>query len=452
MHAMQRQPDFTVPGLVPTGAALGLQPYGPDSTVFYQRLVEPGCTSIAAITGGFKTTLMLNAAAWLMLQGHLVAILSMEMQAYRLTQRLMSMLCDAETDDVDGCANEKAAKALLDNMLLCHDASTQRVSPAVVESLLAQASERRCKLLLVDGVETVKCERGVAIDLVDLIDRLARTAARTGIAVLASNQMNRQGFNLEIPDITHLSAAIEKAQRADHVVSLGPRSDTLITASMSKERDGHGDGEQEVFRLIVKPSLRIEVMDSGFLRPGDYPVSPPAPYYVGCHVHDITGEGEEEAEPDVYQPTMKVYHGTDGFVPLGRAVFGSPMFTNREAENIIHLLDLYSQAQFVPSAMRAPGTHQTVELQRGQLLTSINMLARRWNTSAKVVRTFIDRAVADGLIRQEIIYADGTRRVPESLADLPAGASRKKVCSVITCLHYEGNQMPAVKKQSKEGT
>jgi hypothetical protein len=160
----------------------------------------------------------------------------------------------------------------------------------------------------------------------------------------------------------------------------------------------------------------------------------------------------DDGTPSVNQPVMRPYHGTLGFIPLGRAVLASPMFLNRDAEDVFHIIDLYGQAQFFPTKMRAPGTNMVVDLERTQLVTSYRSLATRWDTSEKAVRTFLDRAVLDGLIRQEILFSDGARRLPDAPADATTGRSNMKVGQIITCLHYLGTAEPAQSDKSTEGT
>jgi len=103
------------------------------------------------------------------------------------------------------------------------------------------------------------------------------------------------------------------------------------------------------------------------------------------------------------------WQGTVGFVPIGREITQSPMFTNRDFEALGVILALYLHAQFADGRMLyAPGTRIPVTLKRGQLLTSHRMLADMLDWSPKRVRTFLERAEREGLIAVSSVQQDRT--------------------------------------------
>ncbi len=437
-------------------------PFDARSCGLYERILTSGLIAVSASTGNFKTTFMLNATAYALVDGRKVGVLSMEMQAARIWQRLVSILGDMPFEQAVGTALYPHCEKLVATRLFLHDASSKQITAGQIGMMVDASVNCGIQVLIIDGLETVKRERSGAQSLVEAVDILAHKAAEKGIAVLFSSQLNREAEGREIATLSNLSAASEKAHRPDRVLMIGRRDANLLTVQFAKERDA--PGIQQVYRLEVRPSLRLTPINDGGIDPAHENAAVPAPMYVNVadgdlpsqYMPDAVPESEEDHAVDVFQPSMKPYHGTAGFVPVGRAVFASPMFTARDADNVFRLMDLYAMAQFEPTEMMAPGTTQRVSLKRGEVLISIPILARRWDVSTKVVRTFLKAASRDGLIRVEVLDADGVRRAPRlnkgtSLGS-PLGTSRKAVCQIVTCVHYHINDPNAKAAKPKKGT
>lgn len=432
------------------------------SSKFYRHVVDPGLVAVSASTGNFKTFLMTNATAYALMDGDKVAILSMEMQRHRILERLVRILTDTPQGQNVDASGYRHCEELIEKRLFLHDASSKQITADQIGRMVDSSLTAGVRVLIIDGLETVKKERPGAQSLIEAVDLLAHKAAGSGVAVLFSSQLNRDAEGREVATLSNLSAASEKGQRPDRVVIIGKRDSNLLTVQFGKERDAQGD--QQVYRLDVNPSLRLTVIEGGDINPAVGNATTPEPMFVNMadgdmpsgQTPDAVPESEDDDASAVYEPAMRPYHGTTGFVPVGRAVFASPMFTAREADNVLRLMDIYGMAQFEAAVLSAPRTTQKVSLKRGEVMASLTTLAKRWNVKKKVVRTFLKAASRDGLIRVEVLDADGVRRPQGSIKGTSLGASsgtrRKAVCQIVTCLHYEGNAPPSKTSKPKKGT
>jgi hypothetical protein len=438
----------------------GVVAFDNESRRFYDRILKPGLVAIAAITGGFKTALMCNVAAHAIESGRRPFFFSMEMPRQRIANRILSVLMRMHHREIDNDPNVLGVLDLINAHLKGHDASTKEISADDIAKVIDGALKLRPGVVVLDGIESVKREKFGAQDIVDVLDAMMRKASATGIPVLFSSQLNRDSDGREIPDLGHLSLAAEKGQRPDRVVMLGRRTPSLLTACVVKERNEPDD--RDVYRLKVHESLRLDVQPQGHILPAKTPKIPDA-VYISVPDEDLPKESSDAADdaeaefadedtPDIHQPTMQPYHGTAGFVGINRAFFSSVIFTHREAEDVFRVIDIYQMAQFEPKPRRAPGTSQSVQLKRGELLTSIPILARRWQVTPKVVRTFLNRAAIDGLIRQEVVDADGNRLPPESQMGRLKGMRRRWVGQVLTCLHYVAKESSDKHGKPRKGT
>ncbi len=236
---------------------------------------------------------------------------------------------------------------------------------------------------------------------------------------------------------------------------IGQRHETLLTLCLAKERDYNGGDLPRVYRLAVLPSRRMQLLGRGPVTPAATAPAPRETQLVGTRDEDFPDEedGEDgEDEPTAIQPVMRPYHGTRGFVAVGREVFSSPMFTNRRTDDVFHLIDLYGMAQIADGELNAPGTQQRVHLVRGQVMTSVRMLSKRWGITEKVVRGFLERVAKDELIRQDVVMSDGARRPSNTSTGTLKGTSNKAVCTVITCLHYRPYDTSRSSARQPEGT
>lgn len=150
---------------------------------------------------------------------------------------------------------------------------------------------------------------------------------------------------------------------------------------------------------------------------------------------------------------MKPYHGTTGFVPVGRAAFNSSLFQNRDYAHFFWLMDLYEQACFTEGKPYAPATTIPVPIKPGQVMTSWNILKKRWGLkSDKPVRAFLAKAEAEGLIVQERVLADGARMSTNGArSGGTTDYTKKVICTVITICHYIINKKEKEPKDGKLG-
>ena len=200
---------------------------------------------------------------------------------------------------------------------------------------------------------------------------------------------------------------------------------------------------------MVRPSLRLEVFETiePSIHLGQTPGSPPAPIFIGCETDASpvpedaeNGSAEsdaDDADVDATAPPLRPYHGTRGWVGIGRAVSASPMFSNRKTEYVFWLLDLYFMAQFEPGTLYAPNTRHLVKLARGQVMASPRLLEERWGVSRRRVDTFLETADREGLITLETEYRTHRERQGAQTAGNPKKKPKVRAfCTVITLLHY----------------
>ena len=411
------------------------------SRCLFGQIAKPGLIVLSATTGNFKTTLGLNIATAEAESGKKVLFLSLEQPAAKIFRRLYSIWTNQPHAEAECRQHDPAIVQAIASRIRIHDLS-KGASPNDVLGEIQRYINAGVRVVVVDGAETVSGHHPGPQALKELIAGACSLANQFELPIVISGQLNREGYGVEVPSLKNLSETSDKAQRPEVAVMLGKREETLITLTMSKERDRRQQDAQEVYRLLVRPSLRLEVMDADPLPPlrcGP----PPAMQQVNARPGDLPADqGEDDSiDPDegtveVIQPTMGVYHGLKGFVPIGREFFASPMFANRKADDVLHMLDLYQMAHFQHGTMTAPRTSVPVPLERGQAMTSVRMLSNNWQVTEKVVRGFLERAEREGLIRTELVDSEG-QRMPksESMGTSKAGRGRA-LCQVVTCCHY----------------
>jgi len=183
---------------------------------------------------------------------------------------------------------------------------------------------------------------------------------------------------------------------------------TLKTACISKDRLGQWT-DQQVFRLVLDPTtLRLEPLPA--TSPPSRAAWQPEVSFVNCKTSDFPdsvgfesgGDDDDEQREDDDPRSRTVRpagHAGKGWVPIDRdLLFGSIYFENREYENIYRLLDLAQLAEFRDREARMHGSRRRVSLTRGQYVTALRFLAKRWGVSASTVKQFLQDAETEGLL------------------------------------------------------
>lgn len=433
----------------------GIEDYPPQTMEFYASCIGPSqLNTVVAVTGGMKTFFLLNLANFAAMVGMPVCFVNLQMHVIEIRKRMIAMTnnlplweLEQHRDRLSGTvqAQAKAIKFLDLSAPLRISADDVRQQILMAISQLPAPA-----LILVDGLESMAEYDRAKTEA--LIAQLGSIATDMGACIWMTAQGNRQASGVEIFDIPAIAETSAKAQISSQVLALGPRIDNqLLTASWTKARNG-SDEFGGVVRLVVRPSVRLEVLEvvGDPVRLFPLPEVRPQPVFIGCEpkttpmpedVETSSGESDiEDAEDDPAHSPLRLYHGPKGWVGIGRAVAASPMFANREAKYVFWLVDLYFMAQFAPGTLYAPKTKHPVKLVRGQIMTSPRMLADRWGVSRKQVETFLATAAREGLITVEIEFATHRAAHDASDAQKPTTEPRERaLCSVITLLHYEGD-------------
>lgn len=434
--------------------APGIEEYPLRTMEFYASCIGPSeLNTVVAVTGGMKTFFLLNLANFAAIVGLPVCFVNLQMHPDEVRKRMIAMTQNVPLWGLEqhraeiSAASMEQARAIKfwdfsPPLKVSADALRQEILGAI-NHLPPPA------LILVDGLESLAEYDRAKTDA--LIVQLDGIATETGACIWMTAQGNRQSVGREIFDIPAIADTSSKAQISSQVIALGPRVDNeLLTASWPKVRNGAGAFGSAV-RLVVRPSVRLEVFETigTSIRLGATPKSPLQPKFIGIdelHEPDEPATRDDDDEPGADEDDaagapspLRPYHGKKGWVGVGRAVFGAPMFENQKAKYILWLVDLYQQAQFAKcTTLYAPKTKRPVKLARGQVMTTPRTLAKRWGVSRKQVETFLATAVREGLITVETEYR--THRTAQDFSDAKKptmGPKEKAFCTVITLLHYK---------------
>ena len=440
-----------------------IEDYPLQTMEFYAScIVLQQLNTVVAFTDGMKTIFLLNLAAFAAICGIPTCVVSLQLPFSTMKRRFCAMLLNCPIKNLPERIEFKDMPALVQvqkdikfcDLSLMRNDALHATHPTVdsVEAAIDNVTRQMPpnSLILVDGMESMADYDRPMLE--GLISRLGKIAIEKCACVWMTAQGNRQSESREVFALSGIAEASAKAQISSQVMLLGYRIvNQVLTCCRGKHRNGSSDS-LEVARLVVRPSLRLEVFETiePSIHLGQTPGSPPAPIFIGCETDASpvpedaeNGSAEsdaDDADVDATAPPRRPYHGTRGWVGIGRAVSASPMFQNHKARFVFWLLDLYFMAQFEPGTLYAPNTRRLVKLARGQVMTSPRMLADRWGVSRKKVETFLATAGREGLIKVETEYA--TRRTAQGVADTqkPTMEPRERaLCSVITLLHYEGN-------------
>lgn len=437
----------------------GIEEYPPKTMEFYASCIEPSqLNTVVAATGGMKTFFLLNLANFANIAGLPVCFVNLQMHIKEIQPRVLAIahnlpLWDVLKHEVPFSQQvlDQAESIRIVNLQGARSITATDVESAVIKTIRILG---RPVLVLVDGLESMAEYDHDKMDAV--VARLGNIATEQEVCVWMTAQGNRQSVGREIFDIPGIADTSSKGQISSQVIALGPRLDNeLLTASWPKVRSGRA-AFARVVRLVVRPSVRLEVFEviGTPIRPGATPESLPQPEFIGIDESPAPDEPAtpvDENDPDMDDnddaaaaPPLRPYHGLKGWVGIGRAVSGSPMFTNRKAKYVFWLLDLYFMAQFAPDTLYAPNTRHPVKLARGQIMTSPRMLAERWGTKRKQVETFLATAAREGLITVETEFRSHRELQGDSTAGNPTKEPKEKAfCTVITLLHYYSKDDPA---------
>jgi hypothetical protein len=432
-----------------------IEEYPVQTMNFYASCINTRqLNTVVALTGGMKTFFLLNLVLFATMVELPVCFVNLQMHINEVQRRIRAMAHNQSLWHVMQGALTASSEVLeqLKRIGYVDLQGSRLITAAQVASAMNLAIRKLGKpvLILVDGLESMAEYNREKMD--EVVAHLGNIAAEKEACIWMSAQGSRQSDGQEIFGIPAIAETSSKAQISSQVIALGPRIDNqLLTASRPKARNGPGQFGS-VVRLVVRPSLRLELFETVGtpIHLAALPESTPAPTFINideCEAQldrdiSLQDEAEENCGSGIgATPPLKPYHGHNGWVGIGRAVFASPLFTNRNTDYAFWMVDLYQQAHFEPGSPYAPDTNHPVRLKRGQVMTSVRMLAKRWGVTRKKVETFLVTAEREGLISVETEYK--THREPQGApaTEKPRkGPKEKKFCSVITLLHYGGKK------------
>ena len=437
----------------------GIEEYPLQTMEFYASCIEvQQLNTVVAYTDGMKTVFLVNLAVFAAMCRLPTCIVNLQLPFDLIQRRFVAILLNHPINDLPKRIEFADMPALVQvqrdikfcDLSLMRKDALHATHPTVdsVEAAIDDATRQMPpnSLILVDGMESIGDYDRPMLDA--LISRLGKIAIEKHACVWMTAQGNRNSEGREVFELSGIAETSAKGQISTQTMMLGYRHvSQLLTCSRGKHRNGSSDS-LEVARLVVCPSLRLEVFETldPAIRLGPAAGSPPAPIFIGLDESDDHDDRDADPQDDAPEdcdsrigsaPPLKTYHGIKGWVGIRRAVFASPMFATRQAKYVYWLMDLYEQAQFEPGAMKAPNTNHRVKLNRAQVMTSPRILAERWNVSRKQVETFLDTAVQEGLITVETEFKTHRERQGALTAGKPTvGPKEKAYCSVITLLHY----------------
>jgi hypothetical protein len=445
-----------------------------SSAALYGALIAPGTFGVvAAETGGGKTLLLCNLAAHALMQGKRVGVVCMDVGKATITDRMKWILGDVPTTDATSAGiSHELATAVVQALAAIKwmDYSATGATPAQLSLDLPDIAGG-VDVLLVDGIDAVDPQFGKAYDIEAVAALLAKLAAdMPHLTIWTTSQIKVQASGTEIVRLDDLALTAAKGHRGALVVTLGQRVPGLLwTACVVKDRNRQASAERQVYRLALRPSLRLELLPikGAELPYADEPAFH-APFEFLGPDEDLPsddkdcrdggdGGGDVDDDEEAQHPS-RTWHGKNGFVAIGRAVFNSDMWLSQQYQYAYWLMELYARAHPIPDpkVMCAPGTNIAVRVFRGELMVSVPMLAKLWRVKEKPVRTFLKHMQQAGLIKISHITATGKRVEASDSAEgtstgSSTGASKRIVAQVIIPCHYSGKTAKSYSDEEAQG-
>jgi len=422
-------------------------PFNPESALMYGKLTTKGqLVTIAGETGVGKSLLAQNCAVHTIQNGGHVVWINCDMSPGIVHDRMRCILTDSPMAGADGPQLDAKARQTIVEMGAGHHWLVAPLTPKNdlrLEGIIDQGilmQEEKTRIVVVDGFDRLYSGPDAhAFD--EQCTRLSTLAAERKICIIITSQCVRDACGHEIVGADDLAYSMGKANAASLVVTIGRRSANLLTVAVVKDRAALFR-DQQVFRLQIEPSLRLtaaELIDAIRLERADS--EDLAFECVNCQASDLglagdADDSDDDDQRDSPHSGARLYHGNAGFVGIGRGIFESAMYRTMQFEDLGRLLSLYEMAAISSARLYAPATRIPVIIKRGQIMTSLQILANYWKTSKKQVERFLARAEQEGLIRVQRIGPDGqvvTTNVPINVTP------PRTLATVITLCHYDGN-------------
>lgn len=415
----------------------------PDN-IYGAVLNHPQLVQIGGGTGHCKSLMMANIGIIAAAMGRQVRWLMGEMQAQEVWLRLWGIFRGIAPAALQ--PSDVSDETVMSNIAVLDLPRTlSELLWAIREAVRTAPAD---SAILLDNADGLPIPREIADALTA---ELADAAARQGLTIVLTSQVTRGAQPGEIVQGHELAFSNAKTHAAGSVLTLGPRVlHEIMTVCITKDRSGVFGG-RSVRRLYLDPSLRMLPEPTTGMIAGTDVIPPRQETPDPCvHVNDLPGDFTDEdanlftddaVDEEPLGERFRPYHGTKGHIPIGRKICQSAAFREADLEVLGFLLILYEHAAFMPDKKRAPATHIPVQLRRGEFVTSERILAHELDLTPKKVRGLLNTLERDGLIRRELIMADGSRQKTGKGAGADAGPAA--VGSVVVLCDYAASEIRA---------
>jgi replicative DNA helicase len=220
---------------------------------------------IEAVTGRYKSTLLINLAATSAMQGKLVYISTHEMKAGKVGQRLdmrlggmtkpqMRMNSQHAAVTVQGVLDRYKSRIIIKQWL-----TGQATWAQVRGNLRLWASKGvRFDVLFVDYLGILRCnDRGISdprFKLKNIAEGLRAIAMELDVPVWTAHQINRSAKKLETVSWEHSAESQEVPNTADVIVTINQTDSELASGTgrlfVAKNRDGKSN---VTIPIVIKP-------------------------------------------------------------------------------------------------------------------------------------------------------------------------------------------------------
>jgi len=417
----------------------------------YCRMFDPaGLHMIQAETGGYKSTLLCNVAVALALRKRKAAIICCQMDADVMQLWMLAVVSNIPADEVkridatgDPDGRLKPFQVFLGQYVTIQQ--TNNFTPDVLLVTVAKFAKEGYTHILIDGADSVFAhfDESKRTQIERVLSQLAGVAnIGDGISICLNSQIKATARHQEVVTCEDSSESAAKSTEAYTVVSLSKRIDMrLQTLAINKSRSHEVSDFNAVTRFTVNPSRRLEPLQGGqhLDQQSLYPTDIRTPTYINNLPGDLPGDEPADICKNDENPTapLRLLTGSgvrNGFVQIDYKIFDLLMYANGNFEALGFLFDLYGMAQFKSgNKMYAPRTSVPVHLERGEVLVSNGILAKRWNKSPNFVRDFLARAEREGAFTSSLIDSSGARKPSKHTSK---DAASRSLGTIVTLCHY----------------
>ena len=421
----------------------GITPYPVETQHLYDLMITPAtCGTIFGSSDG-KTNLLCQMAVYAAMRGRKVKVFATNMPVASLRARINAVLLDVplvavECDAFNSYRSKHEGKRKKFQEL-CGEIEIQDVSQIQAEipwvMYCVPRDSHYFDVLLVEGNLSQEDQRQLVPKFMDLAAKSSKTVWIAAAQPLSASCSAEFTPKQDVVGGNRPTGRIS-ADRAPVIATITDSPWSVVLSA--------GTGSDQVaerrFHLDLTASLRLVTIPEPTKSASSSPAASLSPQFL--HIgpsEDLPDEDEADDDGGIEQAAMGA-NKIGGFVGIKRPFFGSAMCQSRDFTHMGMMLDLYQMATIGSAQLYAPSTRTPVHIKRGQVMTSVRMLQRRWNLpNDRPVRTFLAAAQRDKLITVSHVLANGTTVQAAAPADTQTNTHRRIIASVITLCHYVDN-------------